>query len=116
MTDTYQLARTPFEESHLLAAKLKKAVCVARVVGKHVDEPTIIHSINTIDLNGELYEIVKSDYELVRECLNDKSRGFSKLTGEMGVYIQPRTKGAGHGSVSRAFYARPKFLAEFITL
>ena len=115
MTDIYKVAKTPFEESHLLA-KLKKAVCVARVVGKSVDEPTIIHSINTIDLNGELYAMVKSDYELVRECLNDKSRGFNKLTGKMGVYIQPRTKGAGHGSVSRAFYARPKFLAKFINL
>jgi DNA mismatch repair protein MutH len=115
MIDAYQVARTPFEESHLLA-KLKKAVCVARVVGKNVDEPTIIHSINTIDLNGELYAMVKNDYELVRECLNDESRGFNKLTGKMGVYIQPRTKGAGHGSVSRAFYARPKFLAEFINL
>jgi DNA mismatch repair protein MutH len=115
MIDAYQVARTPFEESHLLA-KLKKAVCVARVVGKSVGEPTIIHSINTIDLSGELYEMVKSDYEIVRECLNDNARGFNKLTGKMGFYIQPRTKGAGHGSVSRAFYARPRFLAEFISL
>jgi len=30
--------------------------------------------------------------------------------------IQPRTKGAGHGSTSRAFYARPKFLKEFIKI
>lgn len=89
---------------------------MARIVGKSVDEPTIIHSVNTIDLSGEIYEIVKNDYELVRECLNDKSRGFSKLTGSMGTYIQPRTKGAGHGSISRAFYARPKFLAEFISI
>jgi DNA mismatch repair protein MutH len=115
MIDAYQVARTPFEESHLLA-KLRKAVCVARIVGKSVDEPTIIHSVNTIDLDGELYEMVKNDYELVRACLNDKARGFNQLTGKMGVYIQPRTKGAGHGSVSRAFYARPKFLAQFINL
>jgi hypothetical protein len=115
MIDAYQVARTPFEESHLLA-KLRKAVRVARTVGNNVDEPTVAHSINTIDLDGELYEMVKNDYDLVRSCLNDKTRGFSQLTGKMGVYIQPRTKGAGHGSVSRAFYARPKFLAEFIKL
>lgn len=115
MIDAYQVARTSFEDSHLLA-KLKKAVCVARLVGESVNEPTIIHSINTIDLGGELYEMVKNDYDLVRECLNDKTKGFNVLTGKMGVYVQPRTKGAGHGSVSRAFYARPKFLAEFITL
>lgn len=115
MIDAYQVAITPFEDSHLLS-KLKKAVCVARIVGKSVDEPTIIHSVSTIDLNGELYEIVKNDYELVRECLNDKSRGFNTLTGKMGIYIQPRTKGAGHGSTSRAFYARTQFLARLIQI
>lgn len=115
MIDPYQVARTPFEESHLLA-KLKKAVCVARVVGDDYSKPTFIHSVTSIDLDGELFEAVKADYELVRECLNDKSRGFNTLTGKMGYYIQPRTKGAGHGSTSRAFYARPRFLENFINL
>lgn len=115
MIDPYYVARTRFEESHLLA-KLKKAVCIARTVGESVDSPTYIHSVTTLDLNGELYEAVKADYELVRSCLNDPSRGFGALTGAMGIYIQPRTKGAGHGSTSRAFYARPCFLAKFIAL
>ena len=115
MIDPYQVARTPFEDSHLLS-KLRKAVCVARVVGADVDKPTVIHSVTSIDLNNELYEYVKHDYELVRNSLNDPSKGFKSLTGRMGVYIQPRTKGAGHGSTSRAFYARPIFLAQFIKL
>jgi len=115
MIDPYHVARTSFEDSHLLA-KLKKAVCVARVVGTSYDQPSFIHSVATLDLSDELYEAVKNDYKLVQDCLNDTKRGFSALTGEMGVYIQPRTKGAGHGSTSRAFYARPKFLAEFIKL
>lgn len=115
MIDSYQVVRTSFEESHLLA-KLKKAVCVARIVGSSVDEPSIIHSAYTIDLQGELYEAVKRDYETVQECLKDPNRGFTHLTGAMGVYIQPRTKGAGHGSTTRAFYARPIFLAQFIKL
>lgn len=115
MIDAYQVARTPFENSHLLS-KLKKAVCVARIVGSSVDEPTYIHSVNMIDLHGELYEAVKRDYELVQDCLKDPKRGFDYLTGAMGIYIQPRTKGAGHGSKSRAFYARPFFLEQFIKL
>lgn len=115
MIDAYQVARTPFENSHLLS-KLKKAVCVARIVGSSVDEPTYIHSVNMIDLHGELYEAVKRDYELVQDCLKDPKRGFDYLTGTMGIYIQPRTKGAGHGSKSRAFYARPFFLEQFIKL
>jgi DNA mismatch repair protein MutH len=115
MIDSYQVARTSFEESHLFA-KLRKAVCVARTVGESVNDPSYIHSVNTIDLEGDIYRTVRADYELVRSCLNDPSRGFDALTGRMGTYIQPRTKGAGHGSTSRAFYARTRFLAKFITL
>lgn len=112
MIDAYQVIRTPFEESHLLA-KLKKAVCVARIVGDSFSDPTYIHSISTIDLQGEIYEAVKNDYEFVRTCLKN---GYPPLSGSMGVYVQPRTKGAGHGSTSRAFYARPLFLSKFISL
>ncbi len=115
MIDPVNVCQKDFENSHLLA-KLKKAVVVARTVGKTVDEPSYIYSITEFDLKGELYEAVKADYDLVRNILLDESKGFNTLTGKMGVYIQPRTKGAGHGSISRAFYARPKFLAEFIKL
>ncbi len=115
MIDEYYVSRTPFEESHLLS-KLKKAVIVTRIVGSDYSKPTFVHSVTSIDLTGELYKAVRADYELVQECLNDPQRGFSALTGSMGVYIQPRTKGAGHGSRSRAFYARPRFLAQFISL
>jgi DNA mismatch repair protein MutH len=115
MIDAYQVQRTSFEESHLLS-KLQKAVCVARIVGNSYADPTFIHSITTLDLEGALYQDVKADYELVQNCLNDNQRGFDALTGTMGKYIQPRTKGAGHGSKTRAFYARPLFLRQFITL
>ena len=115
MIDDYNVARTPFDDSHLLV-KLRKAVIVARIVGNSYDEPTFVHSVTGIDLSGDLYDAVREDYELVRECLNDPNRGFCDLTGRMGVYIQPRTKGQGHGSTSRAFYARPLFLSKFIDL
>ena len=115
MIDDYHVRRTPFEESHLLA-KLQKAVIVARIVGNSYAQPTFVHSVTSIDLTGDLYETVRKDYDLVRDCLNDPERGFSALTGAMGIYVQPRTKGAGHGSISRAFYARPLFLAQFIDL
>ena len=32
--------------------------------------------------------------------------GFGALTGKDGKWIQARTKGPGHGSISRAFNAR----------
>jgi hypothetical protein len=38
------------------------------------------------------------------------------LTGDTGVYVQARTKGRGHGSTSRAFYARALFVAHILNL
>jgi DNA mismatch repair protein MutH len=115
MIDPYNVKETPFEHSHLLS-KLKKAVVVARIVGETIDHPSIIHSVNAFDLSDDLYRIVENDYNIVRNALLDPNKGFLSLTGSMGTYIQPRTKGAGHGSTSRAFYARPSFLKQFIDL
>ena len=115
MIDPVNVCQKEFEDSHLLA-KLKKSVVVARIVGDNVDQPSYIHSVVQFDLQGELYDAVKSDYNLVRDTLLDPAKGFDALTGSMGVYIQPRTKGSGHGSTTRAFYARPKFLKEFIDI
>jgi hypothetical protein len=115
MIDPVNVCQKEFEDSYLLA-KLRKAVVVARIVGSSVDEPSYIHSVTEFNLSGEMYEAVKADYDLVRNTLLDPDKGFEALTGYMGVYIQPRTKGPGHGSTTRAFYARPKFLAKFIKI
>jgi DNA mismatch repair protein MutH len=115
MIDPVNICQKEFEDSHLLA-KLKKAIVVARIVGTHVDDPTYIYSVTEFNLSDDMYEAVKADYDLVRNALLDPAQGFKALTGYMGVYIQPRTKGGGHGSISRAFYARPKFLAQFIEI
>jgi DNA mismatch repair protein MutH len=109
MIDPVNVAKTPFEESHLLS-KLKKFVLVVRTVGKSAEDPSYFVKVSPINLTGELFDAVKADYEEVRECIRDPKRGFSSLTGSMGRYIQPRTKGAGHGSTSRAFYAKKEFL------
>ncbi len=115
MINPVNVCQKEFEDSHLLA-KLKKTVVVARIVGKNVNEPSYIHSVTEFNLSEEMHQAVKADYDLVRSVLLDPNQGFQALTGHMGVYIQPRTKGAGHGSISRAFYARPRFLAKFIEL
>ncbi|MBL7145838.1 MAG: hypothetical protein ISS76_16495 [Phycisphaerae bacterium] len=112
MIDSYNVANTEFENSHLLA-KLRKAVIAARIWESQAEESSILYSVTTFDLGDtELYRQVKEDYELVRNTIINE--GFEALTGKMGVYIQPRTKGSGHGSTSRAFYARTGFLKKFI--
>ncbi len=54
--------------------------------------------------DDDLIKEIKADYDFIREKLITK--GFESLTGADGKWIQARTKGAGHGSTSRAFYAR----------
>ncbi|NWF89354.1 MAG: hypothetical protein HXY50_07800 [Ignavibacteriaceae bacterium] len=112
MIDPYNVERTEFEDSHLLA-KMKKIVIVARIWQSQQEKSSILYATTTFDLgNSELYNQIKADYDLVRQTIITK--GFSSLTGKMGTYVQPRTKGAGHGSTSRAFYARVPFLMKSI--
>ena len=108
MIDPYNIQRTEFEDSHLLK-KLKKVVIAARVWENQEETSSLLYAVKSFDLdNPEIYDQVKEDYDLVRNTIIE--RGFSALTGRMGVFIQPRTKGAGHGSTTRAFYARASFL------
>ncbi len=112
MIDPVEVANKEFEESHLFN-KLKKIVIVARVFENQKDTHSLLHSVAPFDLDDpEIYDQVKADYNLVRAIIRDQ--GFSKLSGSMGKLIQPRTKGAGHGSTSRAFYARTGFVAHIL--
>jgi DNA mismatch repair protein MutH len=112
MIDPYNVERTDFKDSHLLM-KLRRMVVAARIWESQREERSVLYCVTTFDLDDpEVYSQVKADYNLVRETIG--TLGFSALTGKMGVYIQPRTKGPGHGSTSRAFYARKSFLEKFI--
>jgi DNA mismatch repair protein MutH len=114
MIDEYNIKRTKFEDSHLLN-KLTKQVIAARIWQNQQETSSILYAVRTFDLdNADIYKQVKSDYDLVRETIIEQ--GFSALTGKMGVYIQPRTKGSGHGSTSRAFYARVPFLKKIFRI
>lgn len=114
MIDPYNVLQHPFEESHLLA-KLQKLVIAARVFEGVDERSSILHSVGLFDLSeSHIYEVVRKDYEDVRLVIRDA--GFDALTGRMGVHVQPRTKGPGHGSTSRAFYARTHFVAHMLGL
>lgn len=114
MIDSYNVAHTPFEQSHLLS-KLRKAVVCARVFESQEDARSLLVKVVTFDLDDpKTLAQVKADYDLIRETII--KRGFGELTGAMGVLVQPRTKGSGHGSKSRAFYARTQFVTRILGL
>jgi DNA mismatch repair protein MutH len=112
MIDPYEVAAKEFEYSHLFS-KLQKILIVSRIFENQQETSAILYDVAEFDLNDpEIYTQVKADYDLVRQTI--KTQGFSALTGRMGVLVQPRTKGAGHGSTSRAFYARKEFVEKLL--
>ena len=114
MINPEQVKNTPFENSHLLA-KLKETIICTRLYNDIEETKLILLYVGRFDLSDkDLYNQVKADYDLVRNTI--RTEGFSALTGRMWVYIQPRTKGPGHGSVSRAFYARANFIKKILGL
>ena len=108
MIDPVEVVQRTFEQSHLFS-KLKKAVICVRMFEDKTEPSSEFLGVETFDLvDPAIYEQIQKDYELVQNTI--ANRGFEFLTGKMGVYVQPRTKGAGHGSTSRAFYARKELL------
>jgi len=61
---------------------------------------------------AELYATVESDYNEIQKTYIENG-GLHSNTGKL---LQNRTKGAGHGSTSRAFYLRPEFMKRYVPL
>ena len=111
MLDPYEVSIKEFKDSHLFT-KLNKLILVVR---EHVDDHSrsLVLGCTAFDLShSNLREAIEQDYESIRNALSNGQA----LTGHMGTYIQPRTKGTGHGSTSRAFYARKNLVAEMVDL
>ena len=105
MINPEELKAHSFFESHCWA-KLKTIVfCSVMWHGKNAENAELI-KVASLDFSedDELIKEIKDDYDFIRNKLTTK--GFKSLTGKDGKWIQARTKGAGHGSISRAFYAR----------
>ncbi len=112
MINPNDVARTEFLHSHLLA-KLQRIIVLARVYKDPREHSAMVHRVVTFNLDDPVtYQRVKTDYEMIRQTIITK--GFDKLTGHIGDLIQPRTKGPGHGSKSRAFYARKDFVKQIL--
>ena len=112
MIDPVEVVEKEFEDSHLYT-KMQRMLIVSRVFEDRTERQSLLHGVTSFNLdNPSVYSTVKSDYDSVRDTI--VGHGFAHLTGYMGELIQPRTKGMGHGSTSRAFYARKKFVAQIL--
>lgn len=114
MINPILLINTPFFQSHCWE-KLKSLVfCAVTWNGKNNIESRLL-SVKSFDfiVSDSLISEIEADYEFIRQKLINE--GFSSLTGKDGKWIQARTKGASHGSISRAFYARKKLLKQIFS-
>jgi DNA mismatch repair protein MutH len=114
MLEPAEVVSNRFEDSHLYD-KLRQLVVVARVFESVEDVRSIIHSVAKFNLDDPAYfQQVKDDYDSIRRAIREGSA--DALTGDLGVLVQARTKGSGHGSQTHAFYARASFIARMLDL
>lgn len=108
MLDRVLLSSQTFAESRCYT-KLRHTLFVPYL--READTVTFMEPrLICLDTMPELCDRLRVDYDAIRD-------GFVAdgiLRSAMGVYLQTRTKGKGHGSISRAFYLRVRFLTEFI--
>ncbi len=117
MINAQDVAAKSFEDSYLYMKIRCMIVCGREYIDRQETSSPLIR-IDKLDLDDHedlgILRQIKDDYEEVQYAI--RTRGFESLTGRMGVYVQPRTKGPGHGSTSRAFYGRPILIKKMLKL
>lgn len=113
MINPTELAAHSFYESHCWRKLQALVLCAVEWNAANATEAKLLE-VTSLDFlkDAEIIKEVAEDYELIRQKLINE--GFSALTGKDGKWIQARTKGPGHGSVSRAFYAKKPFLIKVL--
>jgi DNA mismatch repair protein MutH len=106
------LINEDFYNSHLWN-KLKSMIYCYVSYDKSHSITSKLLNIDIFDYQGtdEVFNLLKEDYDFIRNKYIQY--GKDSLTAKDGKYIQARTKGSGHGSTSRAFYAKKLFLEKF---
>ena len=98
-----------------LYRKMRRMILVSRIFENREETQSFVHGVHIFTLDDkDTYNQMKADYDLIRQTIMED--GYDALHGGMGEVIQPRTKGAGHGSTSRAFYVRAPYLARIVGL
>jgi hypothetical protein len=105
MVQKEALLETPWKESRVFA-KLKNTL----FIGYIRDGDNITYKLAILfNESHPLMEALAEDYRTIQE-----SAAAGVMSGSIGKLLQTRTKGPGHGSTSRAFYLRTKFLSDIM--
>jgi DNA mismatch repair protein MutH len=114
MLEPAEVLADKFEDSHLYD-KLRSMVVVSRVYESPQELHSMLHAAAEFELDDpKIRAQVASDYETIRTKI--RTSGIDSVTGDLGQLVQARTKGRGHGSKTRAFYARTTFVAYILNL
>jgi len=114
MIEPAEILADKFEDSHLYD-KLRSMLVVSRVYESKEELHSMLHAATEFDLDDpKVHAQVRADYETIRTQI--RNGGIDSVTGDLGQLVQARTKGRGHGSTTRAFYARPIFVAHILNL
>ena len=115
MINPTELKKESFFESHCWSKLKTIIICAVEHNGINSHEAKLL-SVASLDFTEDDSIIleIKNDYDFIRNKLI--TQGFECLTGKDGRWIQARTKGPGHGSVSRAFYARKALVQKIIEI
>jgi DNA mismatch repair protein MutH len=114
MIEPAEVLASKFQDSHLYD-KLRSMIVVSRIYENPRETRSLLHSAAEFDLdNPKIRQQVEEDYETIRARI--RATGIESVTGDLGKFVQARTKGPGHGSTSRAFYARTVFVAHILNL
>jgi hypothetical protein len=112
MVKPESLLTVPFAESNVYK-KLQHTLYLPLLrEGDNVSIRALV--IHTIEPASPLFTALEADYNAIAAAYREKNTLVG--TSDIGTYLQTRTKGAGHGSTSRAFYLRKNFLQEHIIL
>jgi DNA mismatch repair protein MutH len=109
MINPEELVQQSFYDSHCWHKLKVLILCAIMWHGKHARKAELLKVVPFDFSKTDAITLqIKADYDFIRNKLI--KHGFESLTGKDGVLIQARTKGAGHGSISRAFYAKKELV------
>lgn len=112
MLNTDDLRNNDFKASRCYT-KMKRVLIVPYIRKDDTIQfmkPVIIDASQ--DTYKAIYDELEKDYNTIRNTYITENT----LRSQTGNYLQNRTKGAGHGTTSRAFYLRKKFVEEYVPL